>query len=67
MDLVRLYVVQDSRQWQELIPGDQLANRLANLEIDGATVKHASNVAINKKSKRKQRATLAGAVRHLYA
>jgi hypothetical protein len=67
MDLVRLYVVQDNRQWQELIPSNQLANRLANLEIAGATVEHASKLNMTKKSKRKQRTTLAGAARHLYA
>jgi hypothetical protein len=67
MELVRLYIRQDNRQWQETIPKDQLLNRIANLEIDGATVEHASKMTMVQKSKRKQRTTLAGAARHLYA
>lgn len=67
MDLVRLYVTQDNRQWQETLRADQLSNRLADLELSGAKIEHASKVNLTKKPQKKVRTTLAGTVRHLYA
>jgi len=42
MKLVRLYISQNNRRWHEDIPyGDHL-ERSAELQMDGATVYHAS-------------------------
>jgi len=42
MRTVRLYVVQDNRQWCEDLPyGDHL-ERIADLEMQGSTIMHAS-------------------------
>ena len=42
MRIVRLYVVQDNRRWEEDIPYGPHLERVADLEIQGATVYHAS-------------------------
>jgi len=42
MKLVRLYVLQNSRRWHEDIPYGSHLERTADLELEGATVYHAS-------------------------
>lgn len=42
MKLVRIYVSQDNRRWSEDIAYGHHLERIADLEISGATVYHAS-------------------------
>jgi hypothetical protein len=66
MELIRLYITQDNRQWQETIKQSDMLERLAELELTGATVHHATRMTPIKPS-RPKRSSLAGAARHLYA
>jgi len=67
MELIRLYVQQDNRHWEEVIKVSDLLNRVANLEISGATITHASKMNLTNKTQKKVRTPLAGPARHLYA
>lgn len=42
MEIVRLYVSHNNASWHEDIPCGKHLDRLAELEIEGATVYHAS-------------------------
>jgi len=44
MKLVRLYVLQNNRRWYEDIPHGNHLERTAELEMEGATIYHASVV-----------------------
>jgi PII-like signaling protein len=42
MATVRLYITQDNRRWHEDLPHGTHLERIADLEIAGATIYHAS-------------------------